>query len=97
MARKYITVKEGATTVRLSEREAEFLRLCCRDIPYKHIARYMGKTIGGVNHIREVLLEALEVRSRTGLVLWCLKTGFIKPEHIDLTIPARKKRPKAAS
>lgn len=94
MAKKYITVKEGDNEIRLNPPQAEFLPLCCRDIPYTDIARYMGKTVGGVNHIRDVLLDVLEVRSRTGLVLWCFKTGFMKTKNIDLTIPKRKKRPK---
>lgn len=92
MAKKRIQVNEGKQVVYLRTTEADFLRLCCRDIPYTDIARYMGKTIGGVNHIREALLESLEVRSRTGLILWRFKTGFIKTADIDLTIPTKKKR-----
>lgn len=97
MAKKYISVKEGYETIRLTYSEAEFLKLACRDIPYTDIARYMGKTIGGVNHIRERLMDVLEVRSRTGLILWCFKTRFINTKDIDLTIPKKKKRPSRRS
>lgn len=79
--------------IELKQKEAEFLRYCCQDIPYYEIAKRMGKSPRTIDGYRDTLFYLLEVRSRTGLVLWCFKTGFMKISHIKLE-PRRKKRKK---
>jgi hypothetical protein len=54
----------------------------------------MGKSIRTVDGYRDGLFDLLEVRSRTGLILWSFKVGLIKVKDIDLTAPKRRKRKK---
>lgn len=80
---------------RLNKKEEEFLRFCAMDIPYREIAERMGKSPRTIDGYRDMLFRQLEVRSRTGLVLWCFKSGFLKVKDIRLE-PHRsqqKKRP----
>lgn len=86
-----ITVRAGKRTISLKDKEADFLRLCCQDIPYSTIARRMRKSVRTIDGYRDDLFLKLRVRSRIGLVLWCLKTGFIKIEDIRLEKHLKKK------
>lgn len=59
--------------VRISEREQQFLRLCCSEMTYKEIADAMGISPRTVDNYREDLFEKLALRSRVGLVLFALR------------------------
>jgi DNA-binding CsgD family transcriptional regulator len=84
---------EGQTYA-LRAREIEFLRLTCEDITYREIAKRMGKSTRTIDGYRDWLFELLEVRSRTGLILWSFKVGLVKIKDIDLTAPKRRKKKK---
>jgi len=60
----------------LSQNEEEFLRLCCSEFTYKEIAEKMYKSPRTIDGYREDLFTKLEITSRTGLVLYALKTGI---------------------
>ena len=85
---------EGGGDFTLTEKEIEFLRFCCQDIPYREIAERMGKSPRTIDGYRDVLFCLLEVRSRTGLVLWCFKSGMVKVKDIDLRTRKKKKKPR---
>ena len=76
----------------LSEQQVDFLKYCCQDIPYRLIARWMGKSPRTIDGYRDEMFWLLQVRSRTGIVLWCLKSGFLKVPDIKLTPFKRKKK-----
>lgn len=80
--------------ITLTDQEQVFLRLCCKDIPYRTIARQMAKSPRTIDGYRDTLFRILEVSSRTGLVLWCFKTGFLKVKDIRLETRANKKKPR---
>ncbi|RYY93108.1 MAG: response regulator transcription factor [Chitinophagaceae bacterium] len=63
----------AAPQVRISEREQQFLRLCCSELTYKEIADRMGVSPRTVDNYREDLFEKLGLKSRVGLVLYALK------------------------
>lgn len=61
----------------LTDREQEFLKLCCTELAYKEIASKMDITERTVAYYRESLFQKLQVKSRTGLALYALKLGLV--------------------
>jgi DNA-binding NarL/FixJ family response regulator len=62
----------------LTSREHEFLKFCCSELTYKEIASKMFISPRTVDNYREALFEKLSLKSRTGLVLYAIKTGICK-------------------
>lgn len=86
-----IPVRDGKRPIYLKEKQRDFLRLCCKDISYATIARRMGKKVLTIDGYRDNLFLKLRVRSRTGLVLWCFKSGLVKVKDIRLTLSKKSK------
>ena len=64
---------DGDGKIKLKEREVEFLKLACTEKTYKEIAGEMFLSPKTIDGYREALFEKLEVRSRIGMVLYCIK------------------------
>lgn len=62
----------------LSDRELKFLELCCSELTYKEIAGVMNLSPHTIDNYRETLFQKLELKSRTGLVLFAIKNKLIK-------------------
>lgn len=62
----------------LSEKEIEFLKLCCTEKSYKEIAVAMQISPRAVESLRSHLFERLNTLSRVGLVMYTIKHGIIK-------------------
>lgn len=62
----------------LSAREVEFLKLCCSELTYKEIADNMFVSPRTVDNYRESLFQKLNLKSRTGLVLYSIKNQLIQ-------------------
>lgn len=62
----------------LTDREKEFLKLCCTENTYKEISSIMGVTPRTVDGYRDALFSKLDIRSRTGLVIFALQSGIGK-------------------
>lgn len=60
----------------LTDRERTFLELACSDDTYKEIADKMCVSVKTVDSYRMNLFEKLQVRSRTGMVLYAVKNGI---------------------
>jgi two-component system, NarL family, invasion response regulator UvrY len=60
----------------LNENEERFLTFCCTELTYKEIAEKMHKSPRTIDGYREDLFAKLGLSSRTGLVLYALKTGM---------------------
>lgn len=88
--RTRVQTKDG--DVVLSEIQVEFLRFCCMDMPYWQIAEHMGKMPRTIDGYRDEMFDLLEVGSRVGIVLWCFKSGFIKPKDVHLYVYKKKNR-----
>lgn len=74
----YSLRENGApATMKITEREREFLKLCCSELTYKEIAARMGVSPRTVENYREDLFRKLETRYRVGLVLYALKQGIV--------------------
>ncbi|TDN87608.1 LuxR family two component transcriptional regulator [Salegentibacter sp. 24] len=57
----------------LTKREIEFLGLACTEMTYKEVASEMNLSPKTIDGYRESLFQKLNVRSRTGLVLFAIK------------------------
>lgn len=66
----------------VSAREREFLLLVCdeQEPTYEEIARRMEVSRRTVDGYRESLFSKFNIKSKTGLVLFAIKYGIVKPE-----------------
>jgi two-component system, NarL family, invasion response regulator UvrY len=62
----------------LKEKEKDFLRRACSDKSLKEIAAEMYLSPRTIDDYRDTLFEKLQVTSRTGLVLFAVRTGLVK-------------------
>jgi DNA-binding NarL/FixJ family response regulator len=65
------------SAAQLTEREIQFLKLCCSDLTYKEIANEMFVSPRTVDSYRDGLFEKLGVSSRTSLVIFALRNGIM--------------------
>lgn len=72
------SVKDGDGQPPLTEREREFMRLCCSELTYKEIADKMFVSPRTVDNYRESLFLKLNLRSRTGIVLYAIQMQIFK-------------------
>jgi DNA-binding NarL/FixJ family response regulator len=70
--------KKKEVNVELSDREVEFLKLACTELPYKSFAPLLKVHPRVVEAIREALFKKLNVVTRVGLVMYTLKKGIVK-------------------
>jgi DNA-binding NarL/FixJ family response regulator len=70
--------KESSVTS-LKEREIEFIQHACSEKTYKEIADVMCLSPKTVEGYRDVLFEKLNLRNRTGLVIYAIKNKIFKP------------------
>ncbi len=64
----------------LSDRELHFLQLACSEDTYQQIADKMFLSIKTIDGYRASLFEKLNVKSRSGLVLYGVRSGLVKFE-----------------
>jgi two-component system, NarL family, invasion response regulator UvrY len=62
----------------LTNREMEFVKYCCSEFTYKEIADKMGVSQRTVDGYRENTFDKLNVKSRTGIVLFAVQAGIYK-------------------
>ncbi|MGZ3767324.1 MAG: response regulator transcription factor [Mucilaginibacter sp.] len=61
-----------------SKKEVEFLKFCCSELTYKEIADKMNVSPRTVDNYREALFLKLNLKSRTGLVLYAIQKQIHK-------------------
>lgn len=71
-----ISQPQEVTTTQLNEKQVQFLKLCCSEMTYREIADNMGISHRTIDGFRDQLFEKLNIKSRTGLVMYALKTGI---------------------
>ncbi len=79
MALKYSdedAVKNAEDT--LTEREWTFLKYACSELTYKKIADEMHLSPKTVENYREAVFRKLNVKTRVGLVIYCMKNNLFK-------------------
>ncbi|MBK1894193.1 response regulator transcription factor [Chryseobacterium paridis] len=68
--------KESKDTVRISDREKEFLKYTVTELSYKEIADKMCCSPRTVESYRDQLCEKLDLKTRVGLAVFAMKNGF---------------------
>lgn len=65
----------------VTDREREFLKLVCdeQEPTYEQIARIMEVSRRTVDGYRESLFDKFSIKSKTGLVMFAIKYGIVKP------------------
>lgn len=61
----------------LTEREIEFLKLACTEMTYREIADKMCLSVHTIDGYRDALFEKLNIKSRTGIVMFAVKNGIV--------------------
>jgi DNA-binding NarL/FixJ family response regulator len=64
----------------LTKKELEFLKLCCSELTYKEIADQMFVSPRTVDNYRESLFLKLNLKSRSGLVLYAIQNSIFNFE-----------------
>ena len=75
------TDMEGYTSqqvMQLTDREIEFLKLACTEMTYKEIAAQMHLSPRTIDGYRDSLFLKLDIKTRTGLVIYAIKNGIYK-------------------
>jgi DNA-binding NarL/FixJ family response regulator len=60
----------------ISDKDRIFLKLCATELSYEQIAGQMNVSPRTVNGYREKLFELLDIKSRSGLVLYAIRNGI---------------------
>lgn len=60
-----------------SEKDIEFLRLCCSEMVYADIAKEMGITLRSVDGLRDKLFSKYNINSRIMLVFLAIRHNFV--------------------
>ena len=60
----------------LTANEVRFLEHCCSELTYKEIANKMCLSVHTIDNYRDSLFEKLDLKSRTGLVIFALKNNI---------------------
>jgi two-component system, NarL family, invasion response regulator UvrY len=69
---------ELASSIKLSDREIEFLKLICTEMTYKEIAEKMFLSPRTIDGYRDALFEKLNSKTRTGLVIFAIKNNLVQ-------------------
>ena len=64
------------TPTELNDNEIQFLKHCCSEMTYKEIAEVMEISHRTIDGYRDQLFHKLNIKSRTGLVIYALRTGI---------------------
>lgn len=71
-------MEQNEDQVLLTDKEVEFLKLACSELPYKEIAEKMYVSVRRVEDYRNALFDKLKIRSRVGLVMYAIKKGIFE-------------------
>ncbi|MDO9376057.1 MAG: response regulator transcription factor [Bacteroidota bacterium] len=68
---------ETNATIKLNERELNFLKLACTELTYREIADKMNVSPRTIDGYRDDLFEKLNLKTRVGLVMYAIRQGFV--------------------
>ncbi len=71
--------KKEDSVASLKEREIEFIKHACTEMTYKEIADVMCLSPKTIEGYRNALFEKLNLRNRTGLVIYAIKNKIFVP------------------
>ncbi len=62
---------------KITEKEMQFLSFCCSELSYKEIAQKLCVSPRTVEGYRDGLFEKLQIKSRSGLIMYAVRIGLI--------------------
>ncbi|MFT4062854.1 MAG: helix-turn-helix transcriptional regulator [Edaphocola sp.] len=68
----------GAGPAKLTDREVAFLQLACSELTYSETAKAMFVSPRPIDGYRDTIFEKFGTKSRTGMVLFAIKNGFVE-------------------
>lgn len=71
--------KKSNPQTQLKERELEFIKHACTEMTYKEIAEVMFLSPKTIEGYRNAIFEKLNLRNRTGLVIYAIKHKIFTP------------------
>ncbi|HVW97896.1 MAG TPA: response regulator transcription factor [Mucilaginibacter sp.] len=75
---KLVRTVAGGESPELTKKEVDFLKLCCSELSYREIAEKMFVSPRTVDNYRESLFLKLNLKTRTGLVLYAIRNEIFK-------------------
>jgi DNA-binding NarL/FixJ family response regulator len=70
------TMQKVSLVEKITEREIQFLKLCCTELTYKEIAYKLTVSPRTIDGYRDNLFEKLGVKSRVGLAMFTVRMGL---------------------
>lgn len=77
ISRDLFNKSTNSASLKITEREMEFLRHCCSELHYKEIAGLMNVSPRTVETFRDSLFLKFNLKTRAGLVLFALQNGIV--------------------
>jgi DNA-binding NarL/FixJ family response regulator len=84
MIKAFHEKEEPGESLKLSEKELQFLQLCASELSYKEMADSLGIAVRSVDNYSRSLFEKTGAKTRVGLVLWAIKNKLIKAPYVIL-------------
>jgi len=72
------SLDQSPESIKITEKEKEFLRLVCTELSYKEISEKMFLSPRTIEDYRNSLYEKLNVRTRMGLALYAIKNKIVE-------------------
>ncbi len=62
-----------------TEKEKDFIKLCCTDLGYKEIAVQLNTSIKTLDFHRANIFRKMDVKTRIGMILYAVKNDIVEP------------------
>ncbi len=72
-----IDEKSTRKNISLTNRELEFIKHCCSEMPYKEVADKMNISPRTLENYRDSLYHKLHIKTRIGLAMYAMKSGIV--------------------
>lgn len=77
LQKKTLKHESSGKLEKLNDKEQQFLQLACTELTYREIAEVMGRSYKTIDGYRDFLFKKLNVKSRTGLVMYAVKHNLV--------------------
>ncbi|MDZ4756726.1 MAG: response regulator transcription factor [Bacteroidota bacterium] len=67
------------TPINFTDKEMQFIKLCCTDLAYKEIAEEMNTSLKSIEYNSTNVFKKMNVKTRIGAVLYAIKHNLVEP------------------
>jgi len=83
-----ILSSKNLKSINIPDREMQFFKLCCTEMPYEKIAKEMDISVTTLHGTRQRLFERLGIETRVALVVFAMQSGIInqpnQPNNLNI-------------